>query len=163
MFTQWCRPLPMAGLVFGLALIVPGAGALAAGSATGHYVGNGRDAKLPNVSVIKNDGWEGRKGWTIIASEKPSGGSKKPDFDAQFGKLGDALVLSVTEDGELFSAQICHQALKRSGFSSSGTIKVNGFSMKGGEVSAHFTTDGERSFFDDKWSVDLKINAPLPK
>jgi len=150
--------LSLAGLAALLALP-----ATAQGTATGKYVGNGRDAKLGFVRVIPHEEFSGEKAWTIVASEKDSKGSKKPDFDAQFGELGDALVVSVTEKGDIFSVQVCHQQLDKAGFSSSGTLQVEGFSLAGGKLSGHFFTKGENEFFGDTWSVDLKISGDLPK
>lgn len=146
-----------------LALALAGAAAARAGQVSGKYVGNGREAKLAFVTVIPHEEFSGEKAWTIIASEKDPKGSKKPDFDAQFGELGDALVISVTEKGDIFSVQVCHQQLDKAGFSSSGTLQVDGFSLGGGMISGHFFTKGENEFFGDTWSVDLKISGELPK
>ncbi len=148
---------------FALALALVGAGAAAAGTVTGNYVGNGREAKLAFVVVTPHEEFSGEKAWTIVASEKDSSKSKRPDFDAQFGELGDALVVSVTAGGDIFSVQVCHQELEKSGFSSSGTLEVEGFSAAGGKLAGRFFTDGEHEFFGDRWSVDLTLSADLPK
>lgn len=145
------------------ALTLAGAAAARAGQVSGKYVGNGREAKLAFVTVIPHEEFSGEKAWTIVASEKDPKGSKKPDFDAQFGELGDALVISVTEKGDIFSVQVCHQQLEKAGFSSSGTLQVDDFSLGGGKISGRFFTKGENEFFGDTWSVDLKISGELPK
>jgi len=150
-------------LSFGCLALLLAAPATAQGTVTGKYVGNGRDAKLAYVRVIPHEEFSGEKAWTIVASEKDPKGSKKPDFDAQFGELGDALVVSVTEKGDIFSVQVCHQQLDKAGFSSSGTVDVDGFSLGNGKISGHFFTKGENEFFGDTWSVDLQISGDLPK
>lgn len=151
--------VPAAALLVGLAL----ADAADAGSVSGKYLGNGRAAKLTSVVVVPHDDWSGAQAWTIVVSEKDASKAKQPDFDAQFGKLGDALVVAVTEKGEIFSVQVCHQALDKAGFSSSGTLEVERLSIAGGKLSARFFTDGEHEFFGDRWAVDLEIEADLPK
>ncbi|MCB9379017.1 MAG: hypothetical protein H6511_09685 [Holophagales bacterium] len=152
-------------LVLAVGSLLPflAAPATAQGSVTGKYVGNGREAKLGFVRVIPHEEFSGEKAWTLVVSEKDSKSSKKPDFDAQFGELGDALVVSVTEKGDIFSVQVCHQQLDKAGFSSSGTVQVEGFTVAGGKLSGHFFTKGENEFFGDTWSVDLKISGDLPR
>ena len=153
------RPRSLSWLL-ALALAALGAtSAAAADSLTGKYVGNGREAKLVHVLVQPAEEFSGEKAWTIVASEKDASSSKRPDFDAQFGKLGDALVISITEGGDIFSVQVCHQQLESSGFSTSGTLQVEQFSLADGKLTGHFFTDGEQSFFEDRWSVDVTISA----
>jgi len=148
-----------AALLVGLAL----ADAAGAGTVRGKYLGNGREAKLASVVALPRDDWSGEKAWTIVVSEKDASKTKQPDFDAQFGKLGDALVVGVTESGSIFSVQVCHQALDKAGFSTSGTLEAERFSIAGGKLSARFFTDGENEFFGDRWAVDLEVEADLPK
>ncbi len=138
-------------------------GAQAAGTIEGKYVGNGRDAKLAHVVVLKHEPWEGEAAYTLVITEQDPAASEKPDSDALFDRLGDALTLAVTASGKIFSSQICHQQLKRKGFSSVGSIEVEGFKIEGGWLSARFTTGGPKEFFDDAWEVDLTVRAELPK
>jgi hypothetical protein len=73
-------------------------------------------------------------------------------------------VINVTEKGSIIGTQVCHQALAKSGFSSSGTLQVEGFSVAGGKLSGHFFTDGPNEFFGETWQVDLQVTGvPLPK
>ncbi|HEV8581248.1 MAG TPA: hypothetical protein VGX68_19455 [Thermoanaerobaculia bacterium] len=141
-------------------LAVPAA--WSAGQVTGKYIGNGKPAKLAYVVVLPHEPWQGEKAYTIILAEKNPAGVEKPDFDAMFGKLGDALVLSVTGKGDIFSTQVCHQALKRSGFSTSGTVYVDNFKLEGKQLSGRFYTKEKESFFDDSWEADLNVKATVP-
>jgi hypothetical protein len=102
------------------------------------------------------------KAWTIVMSEQDPAGVDDPAFAAMFDKLGHALVVHVTESGSIFGTQVCHQSLGRKGFSTSGTIKIDGFSVTSGQLQAHIFTDGPQTFFDDTWSLDLTLTAPLP-
>jgi hypothetical protein len=152
--------------VFPVIVLVALASAVAAADAakvSGEYLGNGKPAKIAHVRVVPHEKWQDETAWTIILSEQDASAAKKPDFDAMFGELGSALVVSVTESGEIFSVQVCHQALEKSGFSSSGTLAVEGFSLAGGKLSGRFFTSKEEEFFDDRWKIDLTVkDAPLP-
>ena len=137
--------------------------AAAAPIVSGKYLGNGKPATLSFVRIIPHEDWEGVKAHTLILSEKDAAKVDKPDFDAMFGKLGHALVVSLDEKGSIFSTQVCHQALEKSGLSSSGTLSVDGFAITGGKLSARFFTTKEEEFFGDKWEIDLTVkDAPLP-
>jgi hypothetical protein len=133
-----------------------------AGQVTGTYVGNGKEARLAHVLVVPQEPFEGETAYTIILSEKDPAGVEKPDFDAMFGKLGHALVISLTRKGAIFSTQVCHQALEKSGFSAVGPLLVEGFKIEGKQLSARFYTKKEDEFFGDKWSADLTVKATLP-
>jgi hypothetical protein len=144
----------------GLVLSVPAL--FAAGKASGRYVGNGKEAKLAFVTAVPHEDWDGQKAYTLILSERDASRAEKPDFDAMFGELGDALVISVTQGGDIFSVQVCHQALEKAGFSTSGTVQAEGFQITGNRLSARFFTTEEQEFFGDRWSLDLKVEVDLP-
>lgn len=139
--------------------LVTGADLHAAGQVTGKYLGNGQEAKLAHAIVLPHEDWSGEKAYTLIFSEQDPKGVKKPDFDAMFGKLGHALVVHVTASGSVFGTQICHQALAKSGFSSSGTVEAKELKVEGGKVSGQLRTDGEKEFFGDLWEIDLTFEA----
>jgi hypothetical protein len=145
-----------------LAAVLTATAGWSSGQVTGTYVGNGKQAKLAHVSVVPHEPFDGEPAYTIILSEKDPAGVKKPDFDAMFGKLGDALVISVTRKGDIFSTQVCHQSLEKAGFSSSGALFVDDFKIEGKQLSGRFYTKKEDEFFGDKWQADLKVKAALP-
>ena len=134
-----------------------------AGQVTGKYMGNDKPAKIAHVAIVSGDPWQGEKVYTIVIAEKDPASVKKPDFDAMFGKLGDALVIGVTRKGEVISTQVCHQALKKSGFSASGSTYVEGFKIDGNQLSGRFFTKEKEEFFGDTWEFNLTVKAPLPK
>jgi hypothetical protein len=130
---------------------------------SGKYLGNGKPAQLAFARIVPHEDWEGAKAWTLVISEKDVAKVDKPDFDAMFGELGHALVVGLNEKGSIFSVQVCHQALEKSGLSSSGTLSIEGFTIAGGKLSARFFTTKEEEFFGDRWEIDLKVtDAPLP-
>jgi hypothetical protein len=147
--------------VVALAAVVP-AGPARAGEITGKYVGNGKPAKLAHAVVVPHDPWNGEPAYTLVLSEKAASGSMGADTQAMFGKLGDALTITVTRSGKIIGTQVAHQSLKRAGFSTVGAIEAEGFKIEAGNLSGRFYTAKEQTFFDDKWELDLKAKAALP-
>jgi hypothetical protein len=148
----------MAGLVAGLLL----AGPAVAGEVSGKYVGNGKQAKLAHAVVVPHDPWENEPAYTLVLSEKQPTGSAKADTEALFGKLGDAITITVTKSGKIIGTQVCHQSLKKAGFSTVGSIEAEGVKIEGGTLSGRFRTTEEKDFFGDKWDLDLTVKAALP-
>jgi hypothetical protein len=147
-----------AALVGALAL----AGPAIAGEVSGKYIGNGKPAKLAFAVVVPHDPWNDEPAYTLVLSEKAPAGSTGADTQAMFGKLGDALTITVTKSGKIIGTQVAHQALKKAGFSTVGTIEAEGVKIEGGTLSGRFYTTKEQDFFGDKWELDLKAKAALP-
>ena len=129
---------------------------------SGKFVGNGKNAAIKFVSVEEHEPFSGKEAITLIFTEKDPATSKKPSFDAMFGKLGSALVLNVHHDGGIFGCQVAHSAHQKQGFTSLGEIKMVEFKIAGGNVSGHVSTGKELDTFGEKWEVDLTFAAPLP-
>jgi hypothetical protein len=128
---------------------------------SGVFKGNGQDAKIAFVSARWGEPFSGKTGIVLVFSEKDHSKIKKPDFDAAFGKLGSALIISVHEDGQIFGCQVAHSAHKKSGFSSIGNIEMNDFTYADGKVEGELTTNGQVETFGETWEVKLKFVAPL--
>jgi hypothetical protein len=134
----------------------------AADTISGRYVGNGKDVKLGFVSAWVRDGMSGKPAVMIVMTEKDHSASKKPDFDAGFGKFGSALIISLhRDDGGVFGCQVAHQALKRAGVSVLGSIKAQDVSVAGERVKAHFTSNGPIKVFDESVDVDVRVDAAI--
>jgi hypothetical protein len=132
-------------------------------SVTGKFVGNGKNAAIKFVMVEEHEPFSGKEAITLIFSEKDPATAKKPSFDAMFGKLGSALILSAhQDDGGIFGCQVVHSAHQKQGFSSVGMIKMLEFKIEGGNVRGHVSTGKELDAFGEKWDVDLTFAAPLP-
>ena len=129
---------------------------------TGKFVGNGKDAALKFVMVEEREAFSDKEAIRLIFTEKDPATVKKPSWDAGFGKLGSALVLSVFYDGQIFGCEVAHSAHTKRGFSSVGEIKMVEFKIAGGNVSGHVITGKELDAFGEKWEVDLTFAAPLP-
>jgi hypothetical protein len=139
----------------------PGPAANISPSVSGIFKGNGKDAKIAYVSARWGEPFDGKPGIILVFTEKDHSKAKKPDFDASFGKFGSALVISLHEDGSIYSCQVVHSAHKKQGFSSVGKIETSDFSFADGKVEGEITTNGELEFFGDTWEVKLKFVAPL--
>src|SRR6476661_5386506 len=112
----------------------PGPAANVPPSVTGIFKGNGKDAKLAYVSARWTEPFDGKPGIMLVFTEKDHSKDKKPDFNASFGRFGSALVISVFEDGRIYSCQVAHSAHKKQGFSSVGNIEMSDFTFADGKV-----------------------------
>ena len=125
------------------------------------FKGNGKEAKIAYVSAHWREPFNDKPSIVLLFTEKDHSKVKKPDFDASFGKFGNALVISLHEDGSIFGCQVVHSAHKKQGFSSVGEIRTNNFKFEDGKVEGELLTDKELEFFGDTWDVNLKFVAPL--
>jgi hypothetical protein len=140
----------------------PGPAANVKPTVTGTFKGNGKEGNIAFVSARWQEPFSGKSGMMLVFTEKDHSKVKKPDFDAAFGKLGSALVISVfEEDGGIYGCQVVHTAHTKQGFSSIGQIRTNNFKFEEGKVEGELVTDGEIDTFGEKWEVNLKFVAPL--
>ena len=140
----------------------PGPAANVKPTVSGTFKGNGKEGNIAFVSASWQEPFSGKSGMKLVFTEKDHSKVKKPDFDAAFGKLGSALVISVfEEDGGIYGCQVVHSAHQKQGFSSIGQIRTNNFKFEEGKVEGELMTDGEIDTFGEKWEVNLKFVAPL--
>jgi hypothetical protein len=139
----------------------PGPAANVPATVSGVFKGNGQEAKIAYVSARWGEPFSDKTGIVLVFSEKDQSKVKKPDFDASFGKLGSALVISCHEDGQIYGCQVAHSAHKKSGFSSIGSIEMSDFTYADGKVEGELTTNGQVETFGETWEVKLKFVAPL--
>lgn len=148
--------------LFWVALVIfPLSTVQAAGKVEGKFMGNGKDGKLTHAMANKGEPFDGKETTVIILSEKDASGSKDPSMEANFGKLGSALVLKVDSENSLIGTQVYHTAHEKAGFSSGGQVEISDFKIEGKNVSGAVKTKKEYDFFDDKWSIDLTFVAPM--
>ncbi len=129
---------------------------------SGKFLGDGRDGKIQHLVVQTREPFNDKASIRLVFTEKDPSGSKKPDFDAGFNKLGSALIISVFKDGQIFGCEVAHTAHSKAPFSSVGKIKVVDMKVTDTHVSGRVTTGGEEEAFGQKWEVDLTFSAPLP-
>jgi len=140
---------------------MPGPAANVKPTVTGMFKGNGKEAKLACVSAHWREPFDGKPSIALVFTEKDHSKDKKPDFHAGFGEFGNALIISVHEDGGIFGCQVVHRAHSKKGFSSIGQIRTDNFKFEEGKVEGGLMTDGQLEFFGDTWEVNLKFVAPL--
>lgn len=129
---------------------------------TGKFIGNGKNALISFLLVEEEEAFGGKEAVKLIFTEKDPAKVAKPSFDAVFGKLGSALILSVDRDGGIFGCEVAHSAHEKRGFTSLGRIKMAEFKITDGNVTGHVITGGELDTFGEKWEVDLTFAAPMP-
>src|SRR5881397_89835 len=139
----------------------PGPAANVKPSVTGVFKGNGKEAKIAQVSAHWREPFSDKPSMVLVFTEKDHSKDKKPDFNAGFGKFGSALVVSLHEDGDIFGCEVAHSALKHQNFSSIGKIQTNNFEYADGKVQGELTTDGPADVFGESWEVNVKFVAPL--
>lgn len=139
----------------------PGPAANVKPTVTGLFKGNGKEAKIAYVSAHWQEPFGDKASMKLVFTEKDHSKVKKPDFDAAFGKLGSALIISLHEDGGIFGCQVVHTAHSKQGFSSIGSIRTNNFKYEDGKVEGELTTDKQVDTFGETWEVNLKFVAPL--
>jgi len=139
----------------------PGPAANVKPTVTGVFKGNGKDAKLANVSAHWREPFGDKPSIVLVFTEKDHSKDKKPDFNAGFGKFGSALIVSLHEDGDIFGCEVAHSALQHKNFSSIGKIQTNNFEYADGKVQGELTTDGAADVFGESWEANVKFVAPL--
>ncbi|HKU97962.1 MAG TPA: hypothetical protein VJR58_21910 [Vineibacter sp.] len=143
------------------------AGALAADTVTGRFVGNGKEAKLRFAGAYKRDGQSGKDAIVIVLSEKDQAASKNPRSDAEFGELGSAVTISLhSPGGELFEAQLIHPSFPQSPITAVGPVKGSDVKLAGNRVEGRFKTNGPVSMFEGKpyevkFELDVTVGADL--
>lgn len=134
----------------------------AADTVSGKFVGNGKDARLAFASAYVTEGMSGKQAIIVVMTEKDHSASKRPTWDADFGKFGSALTISVHRpDGGVFGCQVAHQALKRSPVSVLGTIKAQNARFDGDRFKARFSSNGPDKVFDETIEVDLEVDVAI--
>ena len=126
---------------------------------SGTYLVDGKSVQLKYAKAIKGEPFSDKDTTLVILSEKDASKSKKPDTDAMFGKLGGALVLTITSDGELVGTQIVKDKVQ---FSASGNIKLSDYKVDGGNISGKVATEGKQEFFENTWQLDVAFSVPGP-
>ena len=93
----------------------PGPAANIKPTVTGMFKGNGKEAKIAYVSALWQEPFSDKQSIKILFTEKDHSKANKPAFDANFGKFGNALIISLHEDGSIFGCQVVHTAHKKQG------------------------------------------------
>ncbi len=128
---------------------------------SGKFLGNDKPVTLKFVTIVEEEPFNDKPAMKLIFTEQDPAKSKNLSFDAGFGKLGGALVLSVHQDGGIFGCQVVHPAHQKSGFSAIGEIHMVEFDAAKGNAIGRVSTGKTLEFFGETWDVDLTFAAPL--
>ena len=126
---------------------------------TGSYLVDGKPVAVKYVKAVKGEKFDDKETTVVAITEKDATKCKDPQSDGMFGKLGGALILTITSDGDLVGTQVVKGNLQ---FSSSGELTLSDFKSEGGKLSGKVATDGKRTFFEHSWQIDLTFAAPAP-
>jgi hypothetical protein len=127
---------------------------------TGTYTVDNADGKLGFVRAVKGTAFD-EPATVIVFSQKDASRQAKPDDSAMFGKLGNALVVTISTDGNIVGTEVIHSKLQAP-VSSSGDLKLENYQVTNGKVSGHLSTSGAKEMFDHKWQVDLTFATAAP-
>jgi hypothetical protein len=155
------RPFLLAAL---WSLLVVNAGFGTEPPVSGSFTVDGKAAKLAFVRTVKGDEFDGKPTTVVVMTEKDASKNAKPDFDANFGKFGNALIITVLPDGQIIGCQLVHTALKTQSVSTSGNIKSVDFKNEGGVIQGKIVTEsgGAIDIFDQKVEVNMSFKAKAP-
>lgn len=131
-------------------------------SVSGKFSAGGKAADLKFVIVQQREEFGGKEAVRIVFTERNPNDSKDPGFDAGFGKLGNALILSVDTTGSIFGCEVAHTGHSKSPFSAIGEIQMTEFDLSTGNAKGKVSTGGAIDAFDEKWEAELTFAAPLP-
>ena len=127
---------------------------------TGTLTVDKTDAKLAFVRAVKGTAFD-QPATVIVFSQKDASKQAKPDDSAMFGKLGNALVVTISGDGNIVGTEVIHTKL-RAPVSSSGELNLENYQVSNGKISGHLSTAGAKEMFDHKWQVDLTFATAAP-
>ena len=146
-----------------LVIVFASAGASAQSKVSGVFKGNDKPATLTQVTAHKGEE-SGKPVTVLVFSSKDQAGHPHADFDALFGQLGDALVVKVLADGQVYSGDIVHSNLDAPGGSiqAFGILKILDYKLADGRISGHLTSNGPHESHDLKWEIDLTFETAAP-
>lgn len=152
-------------ILMAAALMLAATTLFAATPFSGSYKANGKDARLAFLTAKKGEPFSGKPVTVLIFSEKDASKDSRPDFHAQMGDFGDALVIRLRQDGEkwdVIGSELAHSALKHSGVSASGMIDAKDVTVANGVLGGHLVTNPGADIFGEPIAIDLKFQVKQP-
>lgn len=138
----------------------------AANGVQGTYVVNATPATLTHASAQTGRKFAGDPTTFLIFSEKETGKDKNPDFSAQSGNFGNAVVIQLhkTKNGwDAIGSAFSHTAMKRHGLGGAGMVNVSDMKMADGQLTGHLTmAPGAADMFGESIQLDLHFHVVLP-
>jgi hypothetical protein len=150
-----------AALVAAVLLSIPAQAAPKA-EIKGALVLGGVDAKLTHVRarrMVLDD--KGSRGYAVLLSAKLAEGDFSSWRTADPQERGNFLHLILDEKGEVWVFDLGHTAAKNKRFGGVTEIKKVTFAVQSDQLTARVRTNGEQSFLDDRFTVDITFEVPL--
>ena len=129
----------------------------------GTFVVGGTDAGLKHVRAQRTALDEKTKGFVVLFSAKPAEGDITDWRMADPKERGSFIYLMLEESGAVWVAELGHANAKTGRFGVVTELEKQSFAVAGDRLKARFATRGEQTFGDDRYTVDLEIDAPLEK
>jgi hypothetical protein len=132
---------------------------------SGAYIANGKPAVLTDVSIHPDDPVDGKPVHAFVFTVLPQAGDADLISDAHQGKLGDAIIIRVQDDGAIAGADLDHHGLVESnGYASTvGVLSIDNYRVSGGEISGHVTSGGPSDSSSGQMiNVDLTFHTKAP-
>ncbi len=129
----------------------------------GSFVVGGVEAGLHHVRATRVALDQQTSGYAVLLSAQPAAGEIAPWQSGDPLERGSFIYLMVESNGAVWIAEIAHAAAQNTHFGVVTEVQVKGFSVSGDRLTAQLTTNGEQTFTDDRYTIDLKIDVPLEK
>ena len=134
----------------------------AAGKVEGTFVVAGKDAQLKFVRAVRTKLDEkGRMGFALLLSARNATGDISPWRTAQPSERGSFIFLILVPTSDVWVAELGHASAKSGRFGVVSEVKTSGFHVQGDQLVVTVRTDGEQQFTDDRFNVNLKVEATI--
>jgi len=147
-----------------LGMSVSAVAAEAPATVKGTFVLNKTEAKLTHVRAAKtvlDDGKKKSPGYAVLLSARPADGDFSAWRTAEPRERGSFIYLLLETSGDVWSAELGHAARKDGRFGVVTELRKVALAVKDGRISGQYRTNGEETFSDDRYTVDLTFDAPL--
>ena len=102
-------------------------------------------------------------GYAILLSAREATGDIRPWQTGDPKERGSFIYLQLEPNGAVWSADLGHAAAKSGRFGVVTEVRTSAFQVQGDRLSVTLRTDGEQVFTQDRFSIDLKIEATVEK
>ena len=133
-------------------------------SLNGTFVMNKTDAKLTHVRATKtvlDDGKKQSPGYAVLLSEKTAAGNFSSWRTADPHERGSFIYLMLESNGDVWIAELGHSVRKGGKIGVVLEVKKVAFAVKDGRIVGQYRTNGEETFFDDRYTIDVTFDAPI--
>jgi hypothetical protein len=150
------------GLV--LMILAAAASVAAAGKVEGTFVVGGTDAKLRYVRAARTKlDDRGKTGFVILLSAREATGDLGPWRTGEPSKNGSFMYVILEPNGAVWIAELGHASAKTGRFGVVTEVQTSGFRVNGDQLSVTLKTNGEQTFTQDRYTIDLKVDATIDK